>query len=176
VVGPSWVAPQGDNMYLLVRLSYSLTAPRNHEIEDAKFSAKLTCDKGDSDPVAFDLFPREVLEESKTNLRLNVKPSLKLEEVEASLGSVETNIHIQRVEPVVTTSGIGASDPTWFFRRHRKHPIVGSRMVYAILAFPLPATQMIIEAKLTATLRGRFGLWLAGLPSDAEAKLRWTIP
>jgi hypothetical protein len=176
VLGSAWKPPQGSDMYMLIRLSYSLTPPNHHEIRDAQLSANLACHGAGSAPVAFDLFPREVTEESKTDVKVNVKPSLKLEELEASVGSVEATIHIPRVEPVMTTSGIGGPNPTWFFRSHRRHPIIGSRMVYAIVACPAAAAKMTIKVNLTATLKGQFGLWLLKIPPKAEAQLTRIIP
>jgi hypothetical protein len=176
LVGPSWRAPQGDDIYLLIRLSFSLTPPRNHEIEEARLTANLMSNGPGIGPVAYDLFPRELMEESKTDVKLTLSPSVKLEEIEASLGSAETNIHIAKVEPVVTTSGIGAANPIWAFRRHRRHPILGSRTVYAVIAYPAVAPSISVEVGLSATLRGQFGLWLMGIPAEANAQLRSTIP
>jgi hypothetical protein len=135
-----------------------------------------SCTGADSGPIAYDLFPRELMEESKTDVKLSLKPSLKLEEIEASVGSVEANIHMATVTPVIMTSGIGGPNPTWVFRRHRNHPIVGSRMVYAVIAYPAVASSMSIEVGLTATLRNQFASWLMRIPSKAEAQLRSTIP
>jgi hypothetical protein len=176
VVGAAWCPPQGDDTYLLVRLSYSLSPAKSFEIEEAQISAALTCIGSVSEPVAFDVFPREVTEESKTDVKVKLEPSLKLEEVKASVASVEANIRIPKVDPVLTTSGIGGANPTWFFRKHRSHPIVGTRMVYAIVAYPSTAAQMTIKVNLAVKAKGRFGLWPLRVPSTAEAQLTRTIP
>jgi hypothetical protein len=145
-------------------------------VEESRLSARLICAGTASDPVVFDLFPREVMEESKTDVKVTLEPSLKLREVEASVGSVEASIQIPKVEPTLTTSGIGGANPMWFYRKHRRHPIIGTRMVYAIIGYPSAAEQMTIHVGLTASIRGRFGFWSLRIPSTAEAQLARTIP
>ena len=176
VAGNSFKPPQGDETYLLVRLAFSLIPPKNHKIEEAQLSALLECTAGSPQPVVFDVFPRNAVEESKTDVKVSFEPSLKLSEVEASVGSLEANIQIPKVEPVVTTAGIGGVNPTWFYGSHRRHPLVGTRMVYAIVGYPSAAEQMTIKLGLTASIRGRFGFWPLKVPSSAEAQLVRTIP
>ena len=160
---------------MLVRFAYSLTPPKNHAVEAAQLSACLAC-PDDAKPVVFDVFPREMLEESKTDIKLKLEPSLKISEVKASLGSIEAGIEIPKVEPIVTISGIGDANLVWTYRRHSKHPIIGTRMAYAIVGYPSTAEKMTIHLSLTASVRGRFGLWPLKVPSSAEAQLVRTIP
>jgi hypothetical protein len=176
VAGNDFKPPQGSETYLLLRFSYSLSPPRGQTVEDAQFGATLTCNDPGLEPVAFDLFPREVLDESKTDLKIKVGPSLKMEEAELSAGSIEAHIRIPKVEPVVTTSGIGKSSPVWNFRRHRRHPLLGSRIVYAIVAYPTAAKQMTVRMDLKANVRTPFGLWLFYMPSAAAAQLSRQVP
>jgi hypothetical protein len=172
-----WKPPQGDDTYLLVRLSYSLEPPRSYEVEEAHLSALLVCRGGVEHPVAFDLFPREAIEESQTDVKMTFGPSLKLEKIEGSLGSVETTIHIPKVEPIITTFGIGGSNPVWTFRKHRRHPILGSRMVYIVVAYPSKAAGMEIALDLDATVNSRrFGVWPLKVPEIAQAQLTYAIP
>jgi hypothetical protein len=160
--GEKWKPPQGDDTYLLVRLSYSLEPPRSYEVEEARLLVSLVCQGGLEHPVAFDLFPREAMEESQT---------------EGSLGSVETTIHISKVEPIITTFGIGGSKPVWTFRKHRRYPILGSRMVYTVVAYPSKAAGMEITLDLDATVNSRrFGVWLFKLPEIAQTQLTCAIP
>jgi hypothetical protein len=116
------------------------------------------------------------MDESKTDIKLALNPSLKFEEVEASLGSVEANISLSKVVTIVITSGIGGARPTWLYRKHRRHPIVGTRVVYAIVAYSSAADHMTIHTGLTASVSGRFGLFSLVLPRTAEAQLVRTIP
>src|SRR6516225_10186528 len=90
VIGDSFKPPQGDDTYLLLRFSFSLTPPKGQTVQAVKLQAVLTCGDPGIDPVTFDLFPREVLEESKTDVKITVGPSLKMEEAEVSAGSIET--------------------------------------------------------------------------------------
>jgi hypothetical protein len=174
-----WKPPQGDSTYLLVRLAFSLEPPRSHDIEEARLTVNLACRDVEvtEQPTAFDLFPRELMEESLTDVKMTLGPSLKLEKVEGSVGSLETTVHIPKIEPVITSFGIGGSNPKWTFRKHRRHPIVGSRLVYAIVAYPSIAKQMEVSLELEATVRaGRFGLWSMKVPEKAHAQLVRAIP
>jgi hypothetical protein len=175
-MGKHFRPPQGDDTYLLLRFSYSLSPPKSQTVQAVQFGATLTCSDPGLEPIAFDLFPREVLEESKTDLKIKVGPSLKMEELEASAGSIEAHIQMPRVEPVVTTSGIGKPTPLWNFQRHRRHPLVGSRMVYAIVAYPTAAKQMTVRLDLTANVKTPFGIWPLYVPSTATDGLTHRIP
>jgi hypothetical protein len=176
VIGEAFKPPQGDETHLLLRFAYSLTPPKNHEIEDATLSVGFSCDGPTAQPVVFDLFPQEVLEESKTDLKLSVKPTLKMKEAEASLVSLEASISVPKVEPIVTTAGLGGAKLSWHYRKHKRHPLIGTRMTYAIVGYPSAAERMSIQVGLTANVSGKFGFGLVKIPSVAEAKLLRTIP
>src|SRR6266481_4547624 len=140
--GDSFKPPQGDETYLLVRFAFSLTPPENHEVEESRLSIQLHC-SGTVAPVVFDLFPCEVTEEANTDVKVAIKPTLKIKKVvEVSPGSLESTIHFTKVEPIVTTAGIGGANLTWFFRKHARYPIIGTRMVYAIIGYPSAAERM----------------------------------
>jgi hypothetical protein len=176
VLGKGFEPPQGDETYLLVRFAFSLTPPKNSRVEQAQLSTQMTCAGTLTEARVFDLFPREILEESKNDVKVKLDPSLKLEEVEAKIGSIEATIHISKVEPIITTSGVGRANPTWFYRRHSRHPIIGTRMAYAIIGYPSSAQNMTVKLGLTASVSGRYGLWPLRVPSTAEAQLTHIIP
>lgn len=176
LMGSTWSSPQGDDTYLLVRFSFSLEPPKSHTIEEARLSAELRGIPLELEPVAFDLFPLDVSEEVQRDVKLTFAPSLKLEKIEASVGSAETTIHIARVEPVISALGLGTSSPSWVIRRHARHPLVGSRMSYAVIGYPSKATEIELEIGLTATARGRFGRLLLRTPKKSQATLTRKIP
>jgi hypothetical protein len=176
VVGEGFHPPQSSETYLLVRFAFSLTPPPNSEVEQAQLSAQLTCAGTSAKPVVFDLFPREILEESKNDVKVKLEPSLKLEEVEAKIGSIEATIHMLKVDPIITTSGVGLANPIWSFKKHRRHPIIGTRMAYAIIGYPSSAQNMTVKLGLSANVSGRYGLWPLRIPSTADAQLTHVIP
>lgn len=177
LLGTDWKPPQGDDTYLLVRLAYSIAPQEDNEVEDAHLEATLSCHGAANEPVAFELFPREVTEKSKRDVKLKLEPSLKIKEVEASAGSVETTIHMDTVEPVVTAYGIGTSVAEWRFRKHKLHPLLGTRTVYMILAYPSSAGHIQLSLDLKANVRvSRFGSWLFTLSETARAQATRTIP
>ena len=177
LMGSAWKPPQGDDTYLLIRFSFSLEPPEGHSVEEVRLTAGLEAVPRELVPVAFDLFPLEVTEEVQRDIKLTFAPSLKLEEVEASIGSVETTIHVSRVEPVVSALGLGTASPAWVFRKHPKHPLTGSRLLYAVIAYPSTAAEITIQIDLTATVHaGRFGLWRLRTPETSKAALIRHIP
>ena len=166
----------GHDTYLLVRLASGLAPQEDNEVEDVDLAAKLSC-HGAALVAAFELFPREVTEKSKRDVSLKLEPSLKMKEVEASVGSVETTIHMDTVEPVVTAFGIGTSIAEWRFRKHKLHPLLGARTVYMILAYPSSAAHIELALDLKANVRvSRFGSWLFTLWETARAQMTRTIP
>jgi hypothetical protein len=176
LLGSSWIAPQGDDTHLLVQLSFSIDPPRGHEVEEARISAKLHCPDQGHYPVASDLFPRDVSESTQTDIKLSFGPSLTLDSVEASLGSVQTTISVPKVEPVVTAQGLGTDTASWHYRKHRRHPLSGCRTAYAVVAYPSRADSMEIRLALTADVAaGRFGLWKVKVP-DGKAEMTHVIP
>lgn len=140
-------------------------------------TANLFCRNNTRQPVAFDMYPKEVKEETQTDLTVTINPNLSFgEAIEASLGSVGATIQLAKIEPVVIASRMGQSDPTWIFRRHRRHPLMGSRVVYMIVAYPSMAQTMRLSIKLTATISTRYGPIPIGIPQTAESNLSWSIP
>ena len=177
LMGAAWKPPQGDDTYLLVRFSFSLEPPEGHTIEQVRLTAQLEGVPQQLMPVAYDLFPSDVTEEVQRDVKLTFAPSLKLQEVEASIGSVESTIRISRVEPVISALGLGTASPAWAIRKHPKHPLIGSRLFYAVIAYPSAATRIEIHLDLTATVQaGRFGLWRLKTPDTSRATLTRLIP
>ena len=178
ILSKTWIPPQSDDIYLLVRLAFSIEPIKGYRAEEVRLTAYLHCSqKVDRQPIAFDLFPREVQEEIPVEVAITMGPSLKFDEIEGSLGAVGAEIPITMVKPVITTSGLGQTTPTWIFRRHRRHPLEGSRLVYVIIAYPSKSQKMRLSLELTAIVTDFFGtLPLLGLPSQERDNLSWTIP
>lgn len=177
LMGAAWKPPQGDDTYLLVRFAFSLEPPEGHAIEQVRLTAQLGGIPQQLIPVAFDLFPFQVTEEVQRDVKLTFAPSLKLEEIEASVGSAETTIHFSHIEPVISALGLGTASPAWIFRKHPKHPLLGSRLLYAVIAYPSTCTEIEIQMDLTATVQaGRFGRWRLRTPETSKAALTRRIP
>jgi hypothetical protein len=173
----AWKPPQGDDTYLLVRFSFSLEPPEGHAIEQARLTVQLGGVPQQLIPVAFDLFPFQVTEEVQRDIKLTFAPSLKLEEIEASIGSAETTIHVSHVEPVISAFGLGTASPAWIFRRHPRYPLLGSRLLYAVIAYPSRCAEIEIQIDLTAAVHaGRFGRWRLRAPETSRAALNRHIP
>jgi hypothetical protein len=62
-------------------------------------------------PVAFDLYPREIYDETKTDVKLSIAPSLKFAGVALSPGEAVTTIELRKLEPVIIGYGVLESGP-----------------------------------------------------------------
>ena len=91
ILGDKWQAPAGGKRYGLVRFKFSLRPEAPQTIKQAYFMVRLSAQGGGENPLAFDLYPRELKTERKDSVKLSIGPDLTFGEVGGSLGSVVEN-------------------------------------------------------------------------------------
>jgi hypothetical protein len=178
ILGDQWHPPDGGQRYGLARFKFSLRPESPTTIEQAEFTIHLLPQGGGRNPVAFDLFPREVMAERSRSLKVGIGPSLTFAEFEGSLGNVETTIDTSDVVPVITADGLGEATVRWTFQSQRKYPLNGSRIVYAIVELPPQVPAVRASLHLTARVKtgGISGLVTTFLPPDvAEEQRSWIL-
>jgi hypothetical protein len=110
-------------------------------------------------PVAFDVFPRDVLEQRTFKRSYSVTPSIKFAFLEASAGTTSEEQGI-RYEPRLSAAGLLTDAPTWTFEAMDRSGLVGSSELFLLAKKP-KGTQLdgrfVIGAEV-ATLRGRVPL------------------
>ena len=152
---PAVLEASRDYEFRLVRLACSFRPKRQQEgIEWARFSVQLLPDASGRQPVAFDIHPLEHVQEIKRNLRVSLSPSLKFEEVEASLGSLETGLEYTEIVPMVSGSGIGETTPSWDYEAVRGTQVVGTRCMHLITRTPRGMGAANAALELTADVVG----------------------
>jgi hypothetical protein len=175
ILGQNWQAPAGGHRYGLARVSFSLKHPSPKGIKSADFTIQLLTTGSGENPVAFDLFPRELKETRKDSMKLSVSPSLKFSEVEGSLGGLETTLDMTNAAPVITAFGIGEAAVRWNFQSQAAHPLTGSRIVYAIIEVPPSAPGVRVSLRLTARAKRSLGDLVTGATPQADEALTFVL-
>jgi hypothetical protein len=142
----------------LVFLSCSFR-PRNDEscIKWARFRVTLLPDSAAGvQPIAFDLYPRQVVQEVKRQIKVTFSPLLKFQELEARVGSAEFGFEdIEQIPLISGTLGSGF-DPIWSYEAGRKRGIEGERRMYLLVKAPkgLASAQAHLELEADVLVRG----------------------
>jgi hypothetical protein len=122
--------------FYLVRFSCSFRIPPNgNNIEWARFIVHLyPGEKGQ--PIAFDLHPLMVTQEVKHNVKVTLNPSIKFQEIGASLGSIDFGLEYLELHPIISATGIGEGNPSWDYQEAKGSKILGSKFMYMLLKVP----------------------------------------
>ena len=158
------------DFYLLL-LACSFRPGRNGQIEWARFAACLQPKVGKENPIAFDLYPHEIYDESKTDVKVSISPSLEFAEVELSPGEVVTTIEFRKLDPVIIGYGALESSPNWDFRKHKDHPLLGSRFGYLIVKKPRSAEAVRLTLDITVDVVTNLGLLVGRVKEEQREHL-----
>ena len=144
--------------FYVIRLSCSFRPVHAaSRIEWARFRvALLPHASTGAQPVAFDLYPQQVIQEGKRQIKVTLSPSLKFQEVEASAGSAEFGFEYTELIPVVSAA-IGASfDPSWDYRAGPGQEVQGTKWMYLLVKAPkgLTSGQALLELEADVLVRG----------------------
>lgn len=152
-------AKMDEDDFYLVRITCSLRPEGGFKVTQALFQIGLTPGEDGRQARAFDLYPLETLRETKRTKKVTLDPSLKFKEIDVSVGGVEFGFDYPELEPEVSASGIGESQPRWEYRRTRGTTVQGSKLAYVLVAAPKGTRTCKAAIGLTADVeRGGFGL------------------
>ena len=123
--------------FYLVRLACSFR-PRRREnrIEWARFVVQLRPDPASYKAIAFDLHPLQVTREAKRNVKVSLSPTLKFQEVEASLGEVAFGLEYPELQPLISAAGAGESQPSWDYESVKGVRVQGSKWMHLLVKAP----------------------------------------
>ena len=144
--------------FYLVRLSCSFR-PLHEEnrVEWARFrTALLPHSSTGAQPIAFDLYPQQVIQEMRRQIKVTLSPSLKFRELEASLGSAEFGFEYTELIPLVSAA-IGASfDPSWDYRAGPGQEVQGTKWMHLLVKAPKGMTggRALLELEAHVLVRG----------------------
>ena len=162
--------------FYLVRLACSFRPTRASWIEWAQFTACLRSEDNGIDPIAFDLYPREVQDEVTTDIKIGISPSIKFTElIEASIGTLDLVIQHKKLEPFIVGTGVLESNPSWDFSRTNRQDIRGSKFLHLIVKRPKTTKAVNITFKLYAQVRIKQGILRAALEEDLRKSLTTSI-
>jgi hypothetical protein len=179
----STVAPVigSEERVLLLRMACSFR-PRSDQTQIvwARFTARLFPDDQQlPPPIALDLYPSIVEVERKVTRRVTLSPSLKLTEVEATLGEAEFTVEYPAVDPIISAGGPQEDLVSWDFSEAPGHVLHGGKLLMAVVAAPAQMRRLEVACLIQADLRHR-GLrlptWLGGSTPkahDARRTVAW---
>ena len=144
--------------FYLVRLSCSFRPVHEESrVEWARFRAALLPHSSTgAQPIAFDLYPQQVVQEMKRQIKVTLSPSLKFQELEASLGSAEFGFEYTELIPLVSAA-IGASfDPSWDYRAGPGQEVQGTKWMHLLVKAPKGVTsgRALLELEADVLVRG----------------------
>ncbi len=144
--------------FCLVRFACSFRTSGKHRITWARFTVSMKSQYDESRPIAYDIYPREVLEEVKGDLEVNISPSLKFASAEVKIGEVVATITRSKVVPTVIGTGVQEADVYWDMEEYGKTEVMGSKFFYIIMECPKNTPSVEISMNLIAEVK--YDKWL----------------
>jgi hypothetical protein len=144
--------------FYLVRLSCSFRPVHEESrVEWARFRAVLLPHSSTgAQPIALDLYPQQVVQEVKRQIKVTLNPSLKFQELEVSLGSAEFGFEYIEQIPVISAA-IGAGfDPSWDYRAGPKREVQGTKWMYLLIKASkgLTSGRALLDVEADVLVRG----------------------
>jgi hypothetical protein len=157
--------------FYLVRLSCSFRPTHERtRIEWARFAVTLWPDEAGRVATAFDLHPLLVTQEVKRNLKVSLSPSLKFHEVEAGLGELGVGLEYPEIQPTISASGAGESEPCWDFSPTAGERVQGSKWMHLLVKAQPAMAACDASLGLTAdVIRSSIRIPLLSSPKQALA-------
>ena len=144
--------------FYLVRLSCSFRPVHEESrVEWARFRAALLPDASTgAQPIAFDLYPLQVVQEVKRQVKVTLSPLLKFQELEASLGSAEFGFEYSEQVPLISATPGAGFDPSWDYGAGPKREVLGTRWMYLLVKAPKGMTsgRALLELEADVLVRG----------------------
>ena len=144
--------------FYLVRLSCSFRPVHEESrVEWARFRAALLPHASTgAQPIVFDLYPQQVMQEVKRQVKVTLSPTLKFQELEASLGSAEFGFEYAEQVPLISAA-VGASfDPSWDYGTGPKREVLGTKWMYLLIKAPKGMTsgRALLDVEADVLVRG----------------------
>jgi hypothetical protein len=144
--------------FYIVRLSCSFRpVPEESRVEWARFRAALLPHPSTGgQPIAFDLYPQQVMQEVKRQVKVTLSPLLKFQELEASLGSAEFGFEYTEQVPLISATPGGGFDPSWDYGAGPKREVLGAKWMYLLVKAPKSMTsgRALLDVEADVLVRG----------------------
>ena len=144
----------------LVRLACSFRPKRQEvQVEWARFGVTLLPDDRGRLPIAYDMHPLQLTTDVKRNVKVSLSPTVKFQELEVGVGSADFGFEYTELQPVISASGIGESEPSWDFQSATGAQLIGSKWMHLLVRTPREMTTVNANLRLVAdVMRGAFRL------------------
>jgi hypothetical protein len=148
--------------FYLLELACSFRPERDSKVIWARLDAYLQPKVGQENPIAFDLYPLEVYNETKTDWKVNIAPNFKFGvfdsvKFEGALGEMITTINFRKLEPVVIGFGRNQANPGWDFEMEKTQPLRGVKVGYVIVKKPHGADAVRLILNVSADVMTQHG-------------------
>jgi hypothetical protein len=144
--------------FYLVRLSCSFRPVHEESrVEWARFRAALLPHASTgAQPIAFDLYPQQVMQEVNRQVKVTLSPMLKFQELEASLGSAEFGFEYAEQVPLISATPGAGFDPSWDYGAGPKREVLGTKWMYLLVKAPKGMTggRALLDLEADVLVRG----------------------
>ncbi len=144
--------------FYLVRLSCSFRPVHEESrVEWARFRAALLPHPSTrAQPIAFDLYPQQVMQEVKRQIKVTLSPMLKFQELEASLGSAEFGFEYTEQVPLISATPGAGFDPSWDYGAGPKREVLGTKWMYLLIKAPkgIASGRALLDVEADVLVRG----------------------
>jgi len=169
-----------DADFYLLELACSFRPERDCQVTWARLDAYLQPKVGQDNPVAFDLYPLEVYNETKTDWKVNISPNLKFGmfegvKIEGSLGEMITTINFRKLEPIVVGFGRNQANPGWDFETSKTQPLRGVKVGYVIVKKPHGAEAVRLILNISADVMTQHGRLRGKIIEKDKARLTQVV-
>lgn len=150
--------------FFLVRLACSFRLGFRSKVVWTRLNASLAGPYKSLRPRVFDIFPKQVSQETKASREVGISPTLTFAEIASvSLGKWVTTFEYNAQTPIVAGSGILEETASWEFMPRDLQPIQGSWTLHLIVERPKPVESVDMHLAVGAVIETRGGLLLASL-------------
>jgi hypothetical protein len=111
--------------------------PMKSCIEWAHFEIRFLPDNSGRQPLTLDLYPLLISQEGKRQTKVTLAPTLKFQEVEGELGSLEWGREYPEIHPIIIGAGLGEPNASWDFATVQgSDSVAGAKWMFLLIEAP----------------------------------------
>jgi len=109
-------------------------------------------------PIAYDLYPKDVFQEVKHHLKVSFSPTLNFQELQAGAGGVEFGLEYPELQPQISAAGIGERCVDWSYNEVRGIRLQGSKTMHLLVEAPkgMPSSWASLDLVADVLVRNSF--------------------
>ncbi len=149
--------------FFAARLLFEFVIPKENYDKGVRFTyakcaAHIRASTGVLHPETYDLFPKDLYEGEAQKVTLKFGPEIGVDKVgSASLGSIETDIHLGHLTPVIVGYfGSEKREPYWEIRPQTK-ALLGPQYLWLMISMPVGCPGACLAVKASADIQTMLG-------------------